>query len=140
MENKINQVQIAETIAAQKCPTCGTLFTPALRCPNCGQKVVSRTKMELLMKERVQMVRAMETVCRNINDEEVFMGWLMCGVADGDIDKETTDEFLQEAYCKDDDGFAELMDCFLRCMNRAYKSGGLFCGDVVSNVGKEVEN
>ena len=36
--------------------------------------------------ERVKMVKAMEFICRQINDEDVFMGWLMNGVADGDIE------------------------------------------------------
>ena len=42
--------------------------------------------------ERAKVVRAMDLLCRCINDEEVFMPWLMVGVADGDITKETTDE------------------------------------------------
>ncbi len=87
------------------------------------------------IKERVEMVRAMETICRNINDEEVLMGWLMCGVADEDITPDTTDEFIAEQYCEDEEDFAELMDTFLRCMQRAAKSGGLYCGRVTSNMG-----
>ena len=77
--------------------------------------------------------------CRNLNDEDVFMGWLMCGVADGDITPTTTDEEIASSYCEDDANFAELMDCFLICMHRAYKSGGLYCGRVTSNIGEEEE-
>ena len=35
--------------------------------------------------ERAKMVLAMEYICRQINDEVAFNGWLMCGVPDGDI-------------------------------------------------------
>ena len=35
--------------------------------------------------QRKKMVLAMEYICRQINDEDVFMPWLMCGVADGDL-------------------------------------------------------
>ena len=84
-------------------------------------------------KERAQVVRAMETMCRCINDEEVFEPWLMVGVADGDIDEYTTDEDL-EFYCEDD-VFSELMYYFLRLMKAAEK-GGLYCDGVVSKDGE----
>ena len=83
------------------------------------------------LKERADVVRAMETIARCINDEDVFMGWLMGGVADGDINKDTTDEDL-EWYCEDDN-FADLMACFLRRMVGAKKSGGLYCNGIVSS-------
>lgn len=91
-----------------------------------------------MKEERGKLVLAMETVCRHINDEDVFMGWLMTGVADGDITSETTweDETL-ESYYEDDESFAELMDCFLRRMVGAAKSGGLYCNRVTSNVGNK---
>lgn len=81
------------------------------------------------LKTRAKVVRAMDLLCRCINDEEVFMPWLMVGVADGDITKETTDEDL-EYYCEDDT-FAELMYYFLRRMKAAQKDG-LFIDGVVS--------
>ena len=81
-------------------------------------------------KERYEMVRAMETIARAVNDEDVFEGWLMCGVADGDIDETTKDEELE--YYIDDKHFAELMDTFLRVMSRAKRSGGLYCDGIVS--------
>ena len=90
------------------------------------------------MKERAQMVKAMEFVARQINDESVFMRWLMNGVADGDIEYGDLDvSNLSEddnvwAYIEDDDSFADLMYMFLWLMVRAKKSGGLYCGDVVS--------
>ena len=81
-------------------------------------------------KTRVNMVRAMETIARCTNDESAFNLWLSMGVADGDIDEDTTDEDL-EYYC-DDVTFAELMDTFLHLMSRARKSGGLYCDGITS--------
>ena len=82
------------------------------------------------MSERVKVIRAMETIARCINDEDVFMRWLMGGVADGDITDETTDEDLE--WYAEDDNLADLMACFLRCMAGAKASGGLYCDWVVS--------
>ena len=82
-------------------------------------------KLEL----RAKVVRAMDLLCRSINDEEVFMPWLSVGVADGDITNETTDEDL-EWYCEDDN-FAELMYYFLRRMKAAEKDG-LYVDGVLS--------
>ena len=84
------------------------------------------------LKKRTEVVRAMETLARCVNDEEVFESWLMCGVADGDITSETTDEDL-EYYCEDDN-FSDLMGLFLRLMARARKSGGLYEDGVVSEI------
>ena len=86
--------------------------------------------------ERINMVKAMEYICRNINDEGIVMTWLACGVADGDIvygdlgTKGTDPEELE--YYIEDTTFADLMDTFLHCMKRACKSGGLYCDNVVS--------
>lgn len=85
--------------------------------------------------ERIAMVKAMEFIARQINDEEEFDGWLMNGVADGDIpygDLSVTDEGAASNYTDDADTFAELMATFLHFMRRAEKSGGLYCGGVVS--------
>lgn len=81
--------------------------------------------------ERIKLVRAMETVARAINDEDIFECWLIAGVADGDIDDTTTDDELD--YYAEDDNFADLMAEFLICMKRAYKSGGLYFDGVLSS-------
>lgn len=86
--------------------------------------------------ERIKMVKAMEFIARNINDEEVFEGWLYNGVADGDIpygnlNIETDDEDILEYYIRDEE-FSDLMWLFLNLMQRAFKSGGLYCDDIVS--------
>lgn len=86
--------------------------------------------------ERIKMVKAMEFIARQINDEEVFWGWLSIGVADGDIrygdlDVSSDDEIDLEYYIEDK-AFADLMDTFLRKMAQAKKSGGLYCDNIVS--------
>lgn len=79
---------------------------------------------------RAKMVRAMEFIARQVNDEEVFESWLMNGVADGDIDGKETDEDLSY-YCEDEN-FADLMERFLDLMKNAKKNGGLYCDHVLS--------
>ena len=86
--------------------------------------------------ERIKMVKAMEFIARQVNDEAVFESWLLCGVPDGDIEYGDLavledDADLLEYELRDDD-FAELMTLFLRLMRRAEKSGGLYCDGVVS--------
>lgn len=93
------------------------------------------------VKERKTMVICMEFIARNINDEEVFEGWLMNGVADGDIiyneildNIEETRDYVDEYYIEDD-SLRDLMDCFLRRMKGAIKSGGLYCDNVSTTIG-----
>ena len=84
--------------------------------------------------ERIKMVKAMEYIARQINDEDVFVGWLVSGVADGDIDyadlSEEDDGMVD--YYTDDKNFSDIMDTFLWCMEKACKSGGLCCDGIVS--------
>lgn len=83
--------------------------------------------------EREKMVRAMEFIARNVNDEEIFEYWLREGVADGDIeygDLNCSDNF--DEWYIDDEHFKNLMTDFLRIMACAWKSGGLYCDDIVS--------
>lgn len=90
--------------------------------------------------DRIKMVKAMEFIARHINDEDVFWGWLMEGVADGDIyygdlgatPADCADELPYLECYIEDRSFADLMDAFLWCMQRAYKSGGLYCDGIVS--------
>lgn len=82
------------------------------------------------IKERIEIVKAMDLLCRQINDEEVFMGWLTYGVADGDV--EIGDDERLECYVDDDERFAELLGLFLSMMSRAKKSGGLYADRVLS--------
>lgn len=80
--------------------------------------------------ERIKLVKAMELIARTVNDENVFMTWLIKGVADGDIKEGTSDEELE--YYTEDDELSELMDTFLYVMNKANKSGGLYCDGILS--------
>ena len=98
-------------------------------------KIEDRKKM--ILEERKKMILAMEYIARQINDEDVFMGWLMCGVPDGDIEYGSfdTEQIYDEDSMLTDDGFRELMDCFLNRMVGAKKSGGLYCGGVVTKAG-----
>lgn len=82
------------------------------------------------------MVKAMEFIARQVNDEEVFEKWLMCGVADEDIPYADFDPstMSDDDWYIQDDNFKDVMDCFLRTMVRAKKSGGLYCGGIVSSV------
>lgn len=86
--------------------------------------------------ERMTMVKAMEFIARNLNDEDIFAGWLVDGVADGDVEygnvaaNSNDDDNLE--YYIEDENFADLMDTFLQLMKAAYKSGGLYCDGVVS--------
>lgn len=86
--------------------------------------------------ERVQMVKAMDFLARQINDEDVFEKWLTCGVADGDIANGDLkvypeDEEILDCYLGDE-AFADLMDTFLHVIARAAKDGGLYCDGIVS--------
>lgn len=82
--------------------------------------------------ERKRVVRAMELIARQVNDEEVFNIWLCNGVADGDIDYDEDDLTQVDDYYCEDEHFADLMETFLDLMKAAKKSGGLYCDDVVS--------
>lgn len=86
---------------------------------------------------RIKMVKAMEFLCANINNEDVMETWLSLGVADGDISYgdlsvQHKDEEELYPYFEDDDDFAKLMDLFLYVMVKARKDGGLYCDHVVS--------
>lgn len=81
---------------------------------------------------RKKAVVCMEYLARQINNEDVFEGWLQCGVADGDIEYGNLDTSAVDDYYIEDDNFKDLMTVFLRRMYFAYKDGGLYCGEVVS--------
>lgn len=91
--------------------------------------------------DRIKAVKAMEFLARQINDEEVLDLWLMCGVADEDIeygdlsvplDPSKAEDDGAYQYAEDEETFSDLMRVFLRVMSGAMKSGGLWCGGVES--------
>lgn len=81
--------------------------------------------------ERIKMVKAMEFIARQINDEDVFFSWLTFGVPDGDIEYGDLDAVMEDDYFLADDNFADLMEEFLYVMSKAKASGGLYCDGVV---------
>ena len=84
------------------------------------------------MMERAEVVKAMETMVRCINNENIFDSWLAVGVADGDIKKDTTlQDIIDYGYCEDAE-FHDLMTLFLKLMYRAGKNGGLYTDGIVS--------
>lgn len=86
------------------------------------------------MIERQKAIVCMEFLARQINDEDVFDSWLMNGVADADIkygDLDFTKDVVKDYT--DDFTFQHVMSCFLRRMVGAWKSGGLYCGGIVSD-------
>lgn len=87
--------------------------------------------------ERIKMVKAMEFIARQINDEEIFLDWwLTGGVADGDIeygDLSINDNDEAEWYTSDEN-FSDLMTVFLTCMKKAAKSGGLYCDGITDSL------
>ena len=86
------------------------------------------------IKERIEMVRAMELIARCINDEEVFDTWILRGIPDGTITENTDDgELADYIEVLRDSDFADIMTTFLLCMRNAYSSGGLYCDDVLSD-------
>ena len=87
--------------------------------------------------ERIKMIKAMEFIARNINDECIFESWLVNGVADGDIEYgdlsvNADDDETLGYYINDNNTFADLMDTFLYIMAKTRRSGGLYCDAVVS--------
>ena len=94
-------------------------------------------KHETNYTERIKMIKAMEFIARQINNEEIFEVWLEEGVADGDIDyadlgvDEVEDSYVLDYYLKDEN-FSEIMGLFTRLMKHADRSGGLYCDGIVS--------
>lgn len=99
--------------------------------------MTARGRTEIMRKQRrVQMIKSMEFICRNLNNEDHFMIWLNDGVADGDIeygDFGCDDQSIEDLdYYLEDEHFADLMDTFLFVMKQAKRDGGLYCDNVLS--------
>lgn len=80
---------------------------------------------------RIKMIKSMEYIVRNLNDESIMDSWLMVGVPDGDIEYGDLSDEYNDEYFMDSENFADLMALFLRLMKRADVSG-LFCDGVLS--------
>ena len=79
---------------------------------------------------RKEVVLAMETIMRCVNDERQFKRWLINGVADGDINKFDVNE-VDEFYIEDDT-FRNLMIMFQRIITGEYRNDGLYCDNVLA--------
>lgn len=103
---------------------------PFYRVEKCEGEEPSTPKINI--KERIAVVRAMETIARAINHEGIFESWLSCGVADGDIDEDTTDDELM-FYVESNETFGELMSTFTHMMRKVHTNGGLYVDGVASD-------
>lgn len=83
------------------------------------------------LRERVSVVRAMDTIVRRLNDERDILWWLDSGVPDGEINEETTDEELYWLV-DDDESFADIMSIFIKIMRRQPVNGAMWVDNVLS--------
>ena len=83
------------------------------------------------LRERVSVVRAMDTIVRSLNDERDILWWLDSGVPDGEINEETTDEELYWLV-DDDESFADIMSTFIKIMRRQPVNGAMWVDNVLS--------
>lgn len=86
-------------------------------------------------RERARLVEAMDVIVSAINNEDYQSGWLMCGVADGDINYEQSQEdrlndIVSLGYT-DDVSMEGLIHTFLKAVSRAKEDGGLYIDGVV---------
>ena len=79
------------------------------------------------------MIRAMDMLARQTNNETALETWFQQGISDGDIDTETPDEMLNDYIS--DEKFADVLDTFLCVMSESYKQGGLSVDGVNSELG-----
>ena len=85
-------------------------------------------------KERKQLVLAMETVVRSLNNEVRLNSWLMSGVADGDLNSDSTWADVDDWYVEDGN-FTDIMNLFCRIMKYATDdgvNGCLYCDGIIS--------
>ena len=88
-------------------------------------------KNNINLKERVSVIRAMDTIVRSLNDEEYVAWWLEDGVPDGEIDEETADEELYWLV-DDDESFANIMLTFIKIMKCPLFDGAMLVDNVLS--------
>lgn len=83
------------------------------------------------LKERVSIIRAMDTIVRSLNDERDILWWLDSGVPDGEINIETADEELYWLV-DNDESFADIMSTFIKIMRRQPVNGAMWVDNVLS--------
>lgn len=82
--------------------------------------------------ERYAIIRAMDMLARQTNNETALEMWFEQGISDGDIDAETPDEILNDYISNEK--FADVLDTFLCVMSESYKQGGLSVDGVNSEL------
>lgn len=99
-------------------------------------------QLEMVMKpeniaERVELLKAMDTIVRSLNDESVMDLWLTSGVPDGadDSDYEFIAEDVTTPEYEDGDTscFEECCRCFTACIAAGAKCG-YYSGGVVGDI------
>ena len=87
--------------------------------------------------ERIKMIKAMEFICRNLNDPCDVEKWVAYGVSGGDIEygdlrvRDMDADILK--YYLTDENFSRLMGTFLYIMHHTCEDVGLYCDNVLSN-------
>lgn len=90
------------------------------------------------LKERVSVIRAMDTIVRSLNDGRDVLWWFEYGVPDGEINEETTDDEL--LWLADDDKlFADIMSTFVKIMKRQPINGAMWVDNVLSQNKKNIK-
>ena len=90
------------------------------------EESIVRSYGEPNVAKRIELIKAMDMIARCINDEDILVdGWLAGGVPDGLVEE----GYEAIAGFTFDENMKDFMDCFMRCMVRASKSGGLFYMD-----------
>ena len=76
-------------------------------------------------------IRAMDTLARCINDEEIFEIWLMLGVSDGDCEYYDDIGLYEQYYEDNEENFKELVELF-RNLIKDSEEDGLYIGEIVA--------
>ena len=62
---------------------------------------------------RAEMLKAMDIIVCNLNDEEIIFHWLQYGIPDGTYTNDEYEEYI------DDDCYDDIVDEFNYCMRQA---------------------
>lgn len=84
------------------------------------------------VKQRIELLKAMDTIARCTNDERDYELWATYGIPDGEIKEDSKDDDLE--WMCEDKIFADLMFsfCLLFKMKRCTAEGFLYCDSVTS--------
>ncbi len=83
------------------------------------------TKQQI--EKRATVLKAMDTIAKLVQNEDVFEIWLDFGIPNGTIDEKTMPEDLEE-LC-DNESMLDIMYTFQKLIKRADKNGGLYLFD-----------